>query len=372
MRRWDIFCRVVDNFGDIGTCWRLAQQLANEYEADVRLWVDNLESFARLCPSISPDAAEQQIGPIEVRHWRSDMPDVAAADVVIEAFACELPESYVIAMARRAAPPVWINLEYLSTEAWVETCHLLKSPHPKFPLTKHFFFPGVTSGTGGLLQERGLLATRAAFDRAAAAGFWRSVGLAPPAANELRVSLFCYENAALPDLLQSWADGPADLHVLVSPGAAIAQVAGWFGKSLTPGTRLQRKALTGHARPFLQQPDYDRLLWACDVNFVRGEDSFVRAQWAQRPFVWQIYPQADDVHLAKLNAFLAHYLSGSPDAAVIRSCWQAWNGAGEMGAAWRAYLARRQAIEQHGRVWASQLDGAGNLANNLSRFMCGN
>jgi hypothetical protein len=21
---WDIFCRVIDNFGDIGVCWRLA------------------------------------------------------------------------------------------------------------------------------------------------------------------------------------------------------------------------------------------------------------------------------------------------------------------------------------------------------------
>src|SRR5258708_10135697 len=102
MQHWDIFCTVIDNYGDIGTCWRLAQQLADEHEADVRLWVDNLDRFASLCPAISPDAARQHIGKIEIRHWEPDLPIVDAADVVIEAFACELPASYVAAMARRA------------------------------------------------------------------------------------------------------------------------------------------------------------------------------------------------------------------------------------------------------------------------------
>ena len=54
----------------------------------------------------------------------------------------------------------------------------------------------------------------------------------------------------------------------------------------------------------LTQHDFDHLLWACDLNFVRGEDSLVRALWAGQPFVWQIYPQHDDAHHAKLEAFL--------------------------------------------------------------------
>ena len=45
---WDIFCTVVDNYGDIGVCWRLARQLAAEHGFAVRLWVDDLASFARL------------------------------------------------------------------------------------------------------------------------------------------------------------------------------------------------------------------------------------------------------------------------------------------------------------------------------------
>ncbi len=53
--------------------------------------------------------------------------------------------------------------------------------------------------------------------------------------------------------------------------------------------------------PWLTQTDYDRLLWACDLNFVRGEDSLVRALWAGAPFVWQIYAQDDGAHAVKLQ-----------------------------------------------------------------------
>ncbi len=369
MRRWDIFCTVVDNFGDIGVCWRLAQQLANEHAANVRLWVDRLDSFASLCPTISTDAAEQRVGPITIRHWMSDFPDVELADVVIEAFACELPANYIAAMVQRPVAPVWINLEYLSAEDWVEGCHLLPSPHPQWPLTKHFFFPGFTSKTGGLLRERNLLADRAAFDAAAEAAFWISLNVPPRTDDELRVSLFCYDNAALAELLQCWADGSVAVRVLAAHGSATEQIADWSGSELSPGSTLRRGALTVQALPFLPQPTYDRLLWACDINFVRGEDSFVRAQWAQRPFVWQIYPQSEQTHLVKLEAFLARYLVGSNEAVPVRSCWQSWNGGGGMPAAWMNFVAHRQGIQRHGNDWARQLDRLGDLANNLVRFV---
>ena len=412
MPRWDIFCRVVDNFGDIGTCWRLARQLAHEHGADVRLWVDRLESFAGLCPSISTRAAIQRVGAIEVRQWPSDFPEVTVADVVIEAFACEIPANYLAAMARRSAAPAWINLEYLSAEAWVEDCHLLTSPHSVLPLTvrdcsaggtasgglhpplapavltKHFFFPGFTSQTGGLLRERDLLTTRAAFGPAETADFKQGLGI-PVAVgsglnevhtaprDELLISLFCYPNPALPELLQCWADGPRAVRVLATPGAATEQVAAWFEEPLVMGKPLSRNSLTVQALPFLSQPDYDRLLWACDVNFVRGEDSFVRAQWAQRPFVWQIYPQSEGTHLVKLEAFLSRYLDQFQNPAAVRRFWLAWNGAGDTAedtagdtaATWRNFLANCPAIQRHAEVWACHLDRTENLANNLSRFV---
>lgn len=370
MRRWDIFCAVVDNFGDIGTCWRLALQLATEHQVSVRLWIDNLTSFAILCPQALSDVDIQFVDSIEIRHWTVPFPDVDVADVVIEAFACNIPTVYIAKMAQSQPAPVWINLEYLSAEAWVEDCHLSQSPQPRLPLTKTFFFPGFTAKTGGLLCEEGLLAARAAFDQDAANNFWsrRSV---PPAADELRVSLFCYENPALADLLETLADDSLPVRLLVCAGTAARLVADWFGHALVPGTVMTRKMLTVQGLPFLPQADYDRLLWSCDVNFVRGEDSFVRAQWAQQPFVWQIYPQSENAHSAKLDAFLARFLGENADLQSVWDCWHAWNGAGDIRTAWSKFVADRQRIQQHGKVWASQLDRTGNLANNLVRFVCG-
>jgi uncharacterized repeat protein (TIGR03837 family) len=374
MRCWDLFCRVVDNYGDIGICWRLARQLADlsgegEDQVRVRLWVDDLESFARLCPAISPRLPVQGVGSIEVCHWSADFPSVDAADVVIEAFACELPPTYIAAMARRPIPPVWINLEYLSAEDWVEGCHLLPSPHPTYPLEKHFFFPGFTPGTGGLLRERDLMSTRVAFDFAAEAVLWQSIGIPPRANAELRVSLFCYENPAVPEFLQSCAEGPTPIRVLTAPGAATEQSSQWLGRELVVGRSVQVGALTVHAIPFLAQDNYDRLLWSCDINFVRGEDSFVRAQWAQRPFVWQIYPQSEDAHFVKLETFLSRFLHEVSDPTAISECWRAWNGRGRISFAWPNYVANLAEIRRYGEVWACQLDHAENLANNLVRFV---
>ncbi|HET9045379.1 MAG TPA: elongation factor P maturation arginine rhamnosyltransferase EarP, partial [Casimicrobiaceae bacterium] len=41
-QRWDVFCKVVDNFGDAGVCWRLARQLVAEHDLAVTLWIDVL------------------------------------------------------------------------------------------------------------------------------------------------------------------------------------------------------------------------------------------------------------------------------------------------------------------------------------------
>ena len=159
----DIFCSVVDNYGDIGVCWRLARQLSNEQDLSVRLWVDDLASLHKLCTEVDPAQPVQQRCGVEIRHWGIPFAEVIPAQLVIESFACELPERYVLAMAAQEHKPVWLNLEYLSAEDWVAGCHGLPSPHPRLPLIKYFFFPGFTRETGGLLLERDLLARRDAF-----------------------------------------------------------------------------------------------------------------------------------------------------------------------------------------------------------------
>lgn len=370
---WDIFCAVVDNYGDIGVCWRLARQLAAEHGFPVRLWVDDLASLRQICPDLDMARAEQSVRGVEVRQWKEPFPAVEPANVVIEAFGCELPAAYVEAMAAQPHQPVWINLEYLSAESWVEGCHGLPSPHPRLPLTKYFFFPGFAAGTGGLLAERDLLARRRAFrnDAQAMRAFWQSLGLLPPQAGECRISLFGYENAAVPGLLEAWSRESAPVACLVPEGRLVGDVAGFFGRGkAVAGDVFRRGALAVHVMPFLAQEGYDQLLWACDCNFVRGEDSFVRAQWAGRPFAWHIYPQDEDAHWVKLEAFLDRYCTGlSGDAAdAVRAFWRAWNRGEGAGEAWGAFWRQREVLERHGVRWADELLGHGDLVANLVQF----
>jgi uncharacterized repeat protein (TIGR03837 family) len=375
--RCDIFCNVIDNYGDIGVCWRLARQFANEHGLDVRLWVDDLASFARLCPEADVATEQQECRSVKVRRWSKDFPDVQPADLVIEAFACKLPQSYTEAMAAQEYQPVWINLEYLSAEEWVESHHKLPSPHPGLPLTKYFFFPGFTPKTGGLLLERGLLARRDTFrsDVALQQSFWRSIGMEMPSAETLKISLFAYENAALSGLFDAWTNGSQQVLCMVPEGRILPQVAQYFG-DVAPctGKTYSRGNLQVNVLPFVEQERYDELLWSCDVNFVRGEDSFVRAQWAGKPLVWQIYPQHDAVHLKKLEAFLMLYGKhlGQPVNEALRGMWMAWNTetlSTEVGAghSWPAFIAARGELECHAQHWAQQL-AENDLALNLLDF----
>ena len=374
--RWDIFCKVVDNYGDAGVGWRLARQLAAEHALDVTLWLDDLATLARIAPGVDRGRERQRTAGVTIRRWAEPFPAIESADVVVEAFGCGLPESYVAAMARRSPAPAWVILEYLSAEAWIEASHGLASPHPQLALPRRFWFPGFTPTTGGLLRERGLLEARDTFRRDAAAqrAFWSSLAIPAVAEGEIRVSLFCYPNAALPALLDTWADGDTAVICIVPEGVAAGALDAWTGGNLPhPGGNYARGRLSLHAIPFLAQDDYDRLLWLCAVNFVRGEDSFVRAQWAARAFAWHIYPQAEGAHWRKLEAFVDGYAAGLDPgpAAALRRFWRAWNGApeaGPIGTAWLDFADARPHLDRHADSWAAELASMPDLAAGLVKW----
>ena len=213
------------------------------------------------------------------------------------------------------------------------------------------------------------LARRDAFyaDSALQRAFWQSVGIEPPAPDTLKISMFAYENDALRDLFDGWAGGDRQVLCLVPEGRIQPQVVDYFGAE---GIDYMRGNLQVRVLPFVEQQKYDELLWACDVNFVRGEDSCARAQWAGKPFVWQIYPQQDAVHWDKLQAFLDRYCAAlSVDAqAAVQGLWQAWNGAPAAAAqGWNSFAASLDELNPHAMVWARELS-QNNLALNLLAF----
>ena len=355
---WDIFCKVVDNYGDIGVCWRLAADLASRGQ-QVRLWIDEPGALAWMAPG----ALEGRWPGIQVRAWdalhhSAALAGLAPADVWIEGFGCNAPVEW---QAHRFQPDradadadadadaknsglVWINLEYLTAESFAQRSHGLPSPLMQGPArghTRFFFYPGFSEGTGGLLREPGLAERQAVFDRA---GWLADRDIAWH--GEQLVSLFCYEPAAMADLLDHLRRDNRPTRLLVTHGRAAAAVRALISD---PESHSPADFFTGTPAslsvtflPPLSQTDFDHLLWSCDLNFVRGEDSLVRAIWARKAFVWQIYPQHDNAHHAKLKAFL--------DVMEAPPSWRAfhmrWNGIGQLAlpqpdpAAWTAAVCK--------------------------------
>lgn len=316
---WDVFCQVIDNHGDLGVCWRLSTQLAARGQR-VRLWIDEPSALAWMAPDgLARDA-------IDIHTWAemTHAGHLSIADVWVEAFGCAIPSEWIDSCAQSLQThprhwPIWINLEYLSAESYVERCHLLPSPvtyGSARGMVKHFFYPGFTEKTGGLLREDDLVLQQAQFDRTS----WLAQHHIPWQGERL-VSLFCYEPTSLTHCLTDLANDKTDTLLLVTHGRAaqaVTQALAQLQQSAAGWRKLKRHDLAA-----LSQLDYDRLLWSCDVNFVRGEDSLVRAIWAGKPFVWHIYPQDDGAHIDKLHAFLQR--THMPPA------WQAfyhfWNAA---------------------------------------------
>lgn len=368
---WDIFCSVIDNFGDIGVTWRLARQLVAEHDQHVRLWVDDMQAFRRLCPEATDVTTQQLLHGVKVQRWPSQWLPVKVADVVIEAFACKLPAAYIESMAQRTTPSLWLNLEYLSAEDWVEGCHGLPSPQPN-GLQKFFFFPGFTPKTGGLLREASLIEQRQRFQQnpVAREDFLQQLGVIPQPDVRL-ISLFAYENTGLASWLDALSAGSQATHLIVPEDRVVTDLQRWLGLTeLVSGKLYRRGALTLQLISFMSQDDYDRLLWSCDFNVVRGEDSFVRAQWAGRPLLWHIYVQQEEAHLEKMEAFLTLYCERLTPAttAALQAQWRAWNRGENMQQSWEALLNVLPELTEHAENWCQKLAEQTNISSGLVQF----
>jgi uncharacterized repeat protein (TIGR03837 family) len=338
---WDLFCRVIDNYGDAGVCWRVARGLAGRGER-VRLWLDDPAPLRWM----APDGAQG----VEVRTWKPTGPvaDVDPGDVVVEAFGCDPPSAFVARMAKKVPRPVWINLEYLSAEDYVERSHGLRSPQfggPGAGLDKWFFYPGFTPRTGGL--PRGAVPPA---DRHA----WLDAHGWAPRTDERVALLFCYDNPALPQLLRDLAAAPT---LLLAASGPAQQALAWNG----PAT------LRTIALPWLPQAQFDALLGCTDLNLVRGEDSFAQANLAGSPCIWHIYPQHDGAHAAKLDAWIDRFVetTGFDDGEALRALTRAWNGLGD----WPGRWPDRQRWARACASWRDDLLVQGDLLTQLICFV---
>jgi len=370
-----ILCRVVDNFGDAGVCWRLTRQLAREHGWRVRLTIDRPELLERLGANPDTDAGD---GKIVIERWREperwrerDLqrqgePELQRCDedVVVSAFGAEPPPALRAALAGAPRRPLWVHLEYLSAEQWVGSHHGLRSIKPGDGAVEHFYYPGFDAHTGGLLREAALRAQHDAFVGSREQRAWLStLGIALEPGERL-ATLFCYPQAPIASWLRLLAGGPTRWRVLVPEGIADDALAAHFGRPPAIGQSFRDATLAVQRVPFLPQDQYDLLLWSADLNLVRGEDSWVRAQWAARPFLWQPYRQEDGVHLHKLRAFLQRLRA----FAEVDDAMLAWSGAGDWPRAWGALDAGLDDLRPGFARWSETLAAQDDLCTRLVEF----
>ena len=277
-------------------------------------------------------------------------------DVVIEAFACDLPERYLAGLFIAPAKPIIINLEYLSAEPWISEFHAKASPQ-SHGISKYFFFPGFQDDVGGLLLDpippEGVKVAN--LIPQSLKSIW--LKLRPGAK---RISIFCYPGAPLRKWLEDLGNLGESVDMLLTHGhAELLNLPGEKAIHLPANIQLL-------SMPFVSQDEYDWVLSQCDFNIVRGEDSFIRAQLAGKPFIWHIYPQEDRAHEVKLAAFLDLYLENASQelrlAAIAAMTWAMPN----------QWLKSLDAWHSHSKAWRAHIlkkQEDGGLAARLMRFI---
>lgn len=289
-----IFSLVVDNFGDIGVAYRLARELSKNQYYEVFLWTDTLSVLAAIEPGILVQQEKQRIHGVNVVLWRDEflLQNTIEPAVIVEMFGCFSERPLVLNVKGR---PLHLLIEYLSAEQWTLDHHL--KPSIGLQQDRFFYFLGFLPQSGGLLIEHDYRSKEAIFKAPSPnpvkTNFLNRYGLTVEA-ERIVILLFGYATPLWNRWIEAWEEIGLNYELWIAGELACGAI-NEMNWSLP---RVKRA-------PWVSQADFDGLLWLCGIVIVRGEDSFVRAQLAGIPFFWHIYPQADAIHLKKLQAFLS-------------------------------------------------------------------
>lgn len=309
LKTLDIFCEIIDNYGDIGVVYRTAKELQKIFpESKIRVFLNRLDEFKKINSQVI-DLPSQNIDGIEYitfDYLRDNANKLLTAQVIIEAFGCQIPEEYIEIAYDNSE--LLINLEYLSAEDWIEDFHLQSSPLGRGKLKKVFFMPGFTEKSGGVIADSNyleriqkVLENKEFYEK-------KYLSDIEDRENKIVGTLFSYEKNFTP-LLEDLKKLDKDVVILAmgeKTQDSLRKILKNFSiedfrNSLKYG-KIEIKFLN-----FLNQEEYEELINIVDFNFVRGEDSFIRAVLTGKPYMWHIYCQEEYAHMDKIEGFLDKY-----------------------------------------------------------------
>lgn len=300
-----VLCRVVDNFGDIGVVFRLCRALSElKKNLEIRLVVSNLDSFAKISKGIDSAKSFQKFCGWKIFDWNDNELckkefSRNPPEFILECFQCGRPEwlEEILFFPQFNLNVQIVNIEYLTAESWADDFHLLKSGTRSAKIKKINFMPGFTKKTGGLILDKNFMCCLSEKKYAlnlAKQNLDKKI-LSEDFSASFKIFVFSYPKNF--DFLASAIKEFSLLKkvlVFIAPGAGSDSVK----------NSLEKFSVDFILLPFMQQEVWDAFLSLMDFSFVRGEDSFSRCCLLGNPFVWNIYPQEDEFHIVKLDAFL--------------------------------------------------------------------
>ena len=287
----DIFCQVIDNYGDVGVAYRLAREFKRVYpNKKLRFVINQIEELNLIRKSEN----------IEVILYKDISKIENSADLIIESFGCEIPKEYMDKALKNAK--LIINLEYFSAEKWVDDFHLQES-FLGGNLKKYFFIPGLSEKSGGILLDNEFLQRKKKVE-ANKEYYLEKFGIKEK--YDLIGSVFSYKKN-FDSLIEELKKLDKKIILLILSEKTQKN----FIKYFDNGNNYDKIKFV--KLPFFTYDKYEELLALCDFNLVRGEDSFGRALLLGKPFLWHIYPQDENTHIKKLESFLEKYCSNNKE-----------------------------------------------------------
>ena len=339
----DVFCDVIDNFGDAGVCLRLCRDFSKK-NYEVRLFCNNVNILSKI--TNSEDASNRFLSLLS---WSDKNMDYSPSEVVIQAFSVRLPDNLIKKIKNRHSTVV--NLEYLTAEPFAEDCHKLPSYVDGFE--SFFFFPGFTKKTGGVVIEDSFLDKLTKTNRK----------------ESQKITLFSYENEKVKNVINSLNKEKFILNIF--EGKGLNNFNNLLKLNLSAGDEYKLNELTVRVLPMVSQDEYDSYLIDSKLNLVRGEDSIVRAMLTGNPFLWHIYPQEEDAHKDKIEALfdrMSEVCSSKKDVEILRQLTLSYNGFSDYLDSFNL-LGFYENWKKLSKEWSEHLISLGSLTDNLITFL---
>lgn len=300
-----VLCKVVDNFGDIGVVFRLCRALSElKKNLEIRLVVSNLDSFAKISKGIDSTKTFQEFRGWKVFDWNDNALckkefSKNPPEFILECFQCGRPEwlEELLFSPQFNLNVQIVNVEYLTAESWADDFHLLKSGTRSAKIKKINFMPGFTKKTGGLILDKNFMCclSEKKFALNLVKQNLDKKILSEDFSDSFKILIFSY-----PKNFDFLASAIKEFSFLKKIIVFVASGAGADSAKIS----LKKFKVDFVCLPFMQQEVWDAFLSLMDFSFVRGEDSFSRCCLFGNPFIWNIYPQEEEFHIVKLNAFL--------------------------------------------------------------------